>query len=151
MAPLRPPDGARRARRLGSAGVIVLDTHAWLWWLSDPERIPARTRSRIDAALDDGVLAVSAISAWEVAMLVATGRIELAMPVDDLITACEKMPGFSLLPLTARVAASAARLAPLHPDPADRFISATALAANATLVTKDERLRASDLVRTDWG
>jgi PIN domain nuclease of toxin-antitoxin system len=131
--------------------VIVLDTHAWLWWLSDPGRIPSRTRSRIDAAMDDGALAVSAISAWEVAMLVAKGRLALAMPVDALVTACEQMPGFSLLPLTARIAASAASLALPHPDPADRFITATALAANATLVTKDERLRASDLVRTDWG
>jgi len=131
--------------------VIVLDTHAWLWWLNDPGRIPARTLSRIDAALDDGALAVSAISAWEVAMLVDKGRLELTMPVDDLVAACEQLPGFSLLPLTARVAASAARLAPLHPDPADRFITATALAANATLVTKDERLLATDLVRTDWG
>jgi len=131
--------------------VIVLDTHAWLWWLSDPGRIPARTRSRIDAAMNEGALAISAISAWEVAMLVANGRIELTMPVDALVTACEQMPGFSLLPLTARIAASAARLALPHPDPADRFITATALAANATLVTRDERLRASDLVRTDWG
>ncbi len=131
--------------------MIVLDTHAWLWWLSDPGRIPARTRSRIDAAMNEGALAISAISAWEVAMLVANGRIELTMPVDALVTACEQMPGFSLLPLTARIAASAARLALPHPDPADRFITATALAANATLVTRDERLRASDLVRTDWG
>jgi PIN domain nuclease of toxin-antitoxin system len=131
--------------------VIVLDTHAWLWWLSDPVRIPARTRARIDAALDDGSLAVSAISAWEVAMLVSKGRLELAMPVDDLVTACEKLPGFAFLPLTARVAVSAAHLAPLHPDPADRFIAATTLGENATLVTKDERLLASDLVRTDWG
>ena len=130
--------------------MIVLDTHAWLWWLSDPKRIPSRTRSRIDAALDEGALAISAISAWEVAMLVANGRIELAMPVDALVTACEQMPGFTLLPLTARVAAAAARLVLPHPDPADRFITATALAANATLVTRDERLRSSDLVRTDW-
>ena len=70
--PLRPPDRARRGRGLGSSGVIVLDTHAWLWWLSDPARVSAHTRSRIDAALDDGALAISAISAWEVAMLVAT-------------------------------------------------------------------------------
>jgi PIN domain nuclease of toxin-antitoxin system len=130
--------------------MIVLDTDAWLWWLSDPARIPSRTRSRIDVALDDGVLAVSAISAWEVAMLVAKGRLELAMPVDDLVAECERLPGFTLLPLTARIAVSATRLALSHPDPADRFIAATALAANATLVTKDERLRASDLVRTAW-
>lgn len=131
--------------------MIVLDTHAWLWWVSDPERIPARTRTRVDAALDDGALAVSAISAWEVAMLVAKGRLELAMPVDELVAACERLPGFALLPLTARVAVTATRLALPHPDPADRFIAATALAVNATLVTKDERLRASDLVRTAWG
>ncbi|MDF1521325.1 MAG: type II toxin-antitoxin system VapC family toxin [Trueperaceae bacterium] len=130
--------------------MIVLDTHAWIWWLSDPGQIPSRTRSRIDVALDDGALAVSAISAWEVAMLVAKGRLELALPVDDLVADCERLPGFTLLPLTARIAVSATRLALPHPDPADRFIAATALAANATLITKDERLRASDLVRTAW-
>lgn len=130
--------------------MIVLDTHAWLWWLSDPSRIPARTRARVDAALADGALGVAAISAWEVAMLVAKGRLELALPVDELVAACERLPGFTLLPLTARVAVAAAGLTLPHPDPADRFIVATARAANATLVTKDEVLRASSLVRTAW-
>lgn len=130
--------------------MILLDTHAWLWWLGEPNLLSPAVRDRIGGALDDAQLGVASISAWETAMLVAKGRIELTLPVEELVATCERLQGFSFLPLTARIAVAASRLAPLYPDPADRFIVATAISANATLVTKDERLRAFPGVRTIW-
>lgn len=129
--------------------MTLLDTHAWLWWLSGSVDLPSRVRERVDRALEDGNLAVAAISAWETSMLLQKQRITLRVPVEDLVAGCERLAGFSWMPLTPRIACAAAQLH-LHPDPADRFIAATALTHNATLVTKDERLRSFEPIRTLW-
>ena len=83
-------------------------------------------------------------------MLAAAGRIELDRdPVtwmDDSLSA----EGIELLPLTPAVAAASAQLGALRGDPADRLIVATALTHGAALVTRDERIRASGVVKTVW-
>jgi PIN domain nuclease of toxin-antitoxin system len=129
--------------------LTLLDTHAWLWWLSGSQELPSRTRDHIEAALEAEDLAVAAISAWESSMLVQKRRLTLMVPVDELVVGCERLVGFSWVPLTARIAVKAAGMT-LHPDPADRFIAATALTHDATLVTKDERLRSFESLRTLW-
>ncbi len=73
-------------------------------------------------------------------MLVEKGRLALAMPLDEVIARCETLPGLRFLPATPRMALASVVLEPLHADPADRMIAATALAHQAVLVTKDERL-----------
>jgi PIN domain nuclease of toxin-antitoxin system len=130
--------------------LTLLDTHAWLWWVSEPHHLGSGARDRIAAAERDGAVCVSAISAWEVAMLVAKARLELTMSVDDLVATCERLPVMRFLPITARIAAASADLVNLHPDPADRFIVATARAHNAVLVTKDARLHAYEGIRAVW-
>jgi len=82
-------------------------------------------------------------------MLVRRGRLELTVPASDWIARCEALPFFSVVPIDARIALSATELPPHHEDPADRVIVATARGLGATLVTKDERLRAYD-VPTVW-
>ena len=60
--------------------MILLDTHALVWWISDPKRIPAKGSRLINAAVRGGEpIAVSSISIWEIAMLVARGRLALTM------------------------------------------------------------------------
>ena len=82
-------------------------------------------------------------------MLVRRGRLELTVPASDWIARCEALPFFSVVPIDARIALSATELPPHHEDPADRVIVATTRGLGATLVTKDERLRAYD-VPTVW-
>jgi PIN domain nuclease of toxin-antitoxin system len=130
--------------------LTLLDTHVWLWWLSDPRALSEPARHRIAEAEREAAVAVSAISAWEAAMLVTKGRLELSMAIDDLITHCERLPVMRFLPITARIATASVHLERLHADPADRLIVATARTYNATLVTKDDRLRRLDAVRTVW-
>jgi len=130
--------------------VTLLDTHVWLWWLSDASVLSAAARARIAQAERDATVAVSAISAWEAAMLVMKRRLVLTLTIEDLITSCERLPVMRFLPVTARIAAASVQLDSLHADPADRLIVATARAFNATLVTKDERLLAHSGVRTAW-
>lgn len=130
--------------------MILLDTHVWLWWLSDPGRLSAPAAERIDAAREDGVVALSAISAWEAALLVRKGRLELRLPVRDVVAACERLPFFRLVPVDAALAVASVELDGLHPDPADRMIVATARHEGLDLVTKDERLHAWAGATTIW-
>ena len=130
--------------------MIVADTHAWLWWLSDATALSPAARAALDGALDDGRLGVSAISVWEAAMLVKKGRLELTLPLEELVRRCEALPGMRFLPVTPRIALASVALDPLHADPADRIIAATALEHQATLVTKDARLHAIDGLVSLW-
>lgn len=119
--------------------MIVLDTHVLLWAASDDRKLGRKTRTMIDRRWGKGELGVPAIAFWEVGLLEARGRLSLSASVrewrDAVLTA-----GAVELPLDGNVALRALDLAGLHDDPADRFIVATALAHEATLVTADERL-----------
>lgn len=130
--------------------MIVLDTHAWLWWVSAPERLSKRARTAIDDATEIGV---SAISAWEVAMLKQRGRITLDRPVPLWVRAALTTdPRVVELAVDATVAIAAASLSAegMHGDPADRFIYATARSRGARLLTRDAQLRAHDRARIVW-
>jgi len=129
--------------------VILLDTHAWVWWVGAPEKLSAGARERIDEAKESRQVFVSSFSAWEVALLVARGRLHLATDVDEWLGRCERLPFLRFVPVDHRIAIRSVRLPPpLHQDPADRIIAALALGAE--LVTKDERLLNYPMVRTVW-
>ena len=118
--------------------MILLDTHVLVWLDQDNPKLGPKCRTAIDDALAEDDLAVSAISFWEVAMLVAKQRLAIAMALNqwrrDLIAG-----GIRELPLDGRVGLLAADLE-LHRDPADRFVAATATINEATLATADQRL-----------
>lgn len=126
--------------------MIVLDTHAWIWWLSQPSSLSRKARARIDQA---SALGVPAISLWEVAMLVARGRIELLRDIGDWLEAATSAPKIEVLALTPAIAAKASQI-DLHGDPADRLIVATAIVHGSPVVTKDERIRRFDRVDAVW-
>lgn len=131
--------------------MIVLDTHAWVWWVADPAKLSARARRAVDSAVEHGEVAISSISAWEVAVLVARGRIELTMDVADWIAGSEALPFVHFVPVDNRIALRSVNLpAQFHADPADRIIVATALELDARLVTKDDRIRSSGVANTVW-
>ncbi|MEO8481461.1 MAG: type II toxin-antitoxin system VapC family toxin [Acidobacteriota bacterium] len=128
--------------------MIVLDTHAWLWWVSAPASLGRAARKELDRARHIGVPAICCL---EVSMLVAKERIRLDRPTLKWMEDALLEPGIDLLPLTPAVAAKAVDLGPDFPgDPADRLIAATAIVQSATLVTKDARIAASRVVRTIW-
>ena len=130
--------------------MIVADTHAWLWWLADDPALSPTARATLQHAFDDADLGVSAISVWEAAMLVKKGRLDLALPLDELVARCETLPGLRFLSVTPRIALASVALEPLHADPADRMIAATAHAYRAMLVTKDARLHSVDALACVW-
>jgi PIN domain nuclease of toxin-antitoxin system len=132
--------------------VVALDTHALVWWVSDPKRIPVKARRLIDAAIRASEpLIVSSISLWEIAMLVAHGRLELTFDTARWITHVEALPFLSFHAVDNSIARRAVDLEGFpHRDPADRMIVATALVTNATLVTADKRLRSYRPLSTAW-
>lgn len=133
--------------------MIVLDTHALVWWVNGDDRLSARARELIEqsvASTNRRVL-VSAISAWEIAMLVERGRVALAMDLDEWLLAVESLEGVALVPLSAQVAVQSATLpGEFHKDPADRIIVALAREQNAVLVTADEKIQRYPHVRWAW-
>jgi PIN domain nuclease of toxin-antitoxin system len=137
---------------VGERLVITLDTHALLWWLSAPDRIPTKARRLLDGSVTDKLpVAVSSITLWEIAMLVDRKRLELTIPVDVWITHVQELPWLSFIPVDNRIAVSSVYLDGFpHRDPADRIIVATTLSLNGTLVTADARLRAYKPLRTAW-
>lgn len=119
--------------------MLLFDTCALIFDALAPKRITARTRARIEREAAEGVIALSDISLWEVAMLVAHGRLD---PGTDAATFCRlalSARSITVLPITVEIAARSVSL-PLHGDPADRLIAATAIEHRATLVTTDEVL-----------
>ncbi len=114
---------------------MLLDTHIWLRWLS-PEgaELPASVLAKLEA---DDDLAVSAVSCWEVAYLARRSRLMLPIPLADWLAEALAGSGVTCLSLDWQIAATAANLADIHRDPADRFIIATALTTGRRLLTLD--------------
>lgn len=126
--------------------MIVLDTHAWVWSVDAPRRLPKAVRQVIEHADRIGV---STMSVFELVQLVERRRITLDVPVRTWVREALARDRVESLPLTAEVAIDAAQLH-FEANPADRIIYATARAADAQLVTRDERLRAFDPELTVW-
>ncbi len=127
-----------------SAESILLDTHVWVW-LRAGETGGFRRASleAVTRAAARSALWVSVISVWEIAMLVAKGRLQLGLPVSDWIRRALAAPGLLLAELTPEIAVEACNLpGDFHGDPADRIIVATARLTGATLFTKDRSILA---------
>lgn len=119
--------------------MILLDTNAAIWLALDSPDLGKRSRRIVGKAAMDGELAISAISFWEIALLIIKGRMRRPDSVRELRRQLLSL-GITELPVTGEIAIGAGELEDLHGDPADRFIAATAIAHDATLVTADERL-----------
>lgn len=128
--------------------MIIADTHAWIWWVTDDRRLSKKARRTLDAERSVGVCA---ISVWEVAMLVAKGRLRLDRDVKTWVNDALAADSIELLPLTPDVALTAAALgSAIHADPADRMIIASALTHDAQVVTKDDAIAGTGIVRCVW-
>jgi PIN domain nuclease of toxin-antitoxin system len=115
--------------------VILLDTHIWVRW-ADPavSPLPRPIIERIEIA---DRLAVSAASCWEVAWLARRGRLELKMDLDEWLDQALQGSQVECVPLDRSIAVRAARLTEHHRDPVDRFIIATAIERQASVISFD--------------
>ena len=123
------------------ASPVLLDTHALVWLVEGNTKLRPAARSMIQKAADGSRATVSAITPWEIALLVSKGRLRLGADVMHWIREALAKPGVQLAPLEPEIAVASTRLPfEMHPDPADRILVATARHLGATLVTADKAL-----------
>jgi PIN domain nuclease of toxin-antitoxin system len=131
--------------------MIVLDTHVWVLFVSNPELLSKRAKRSLDTAMEEKGILISSISTWEVALLVAKKRLRLTLSVTDWIAKSEALPFITFIPVDNSVAIKSVNLPQhLHRDPADRIIIATSISMGAPLVTKDEKILKYPHVQTIW-
>ncbi|MGK7884385.1 MAG: type II toxin-antitoxin system VapC family toxin [Crocosphaera sp.] len=128
--------------------MIILDTHTWIWWVNESTKLPLYAKEKIQ---ESNLIGISAISCWELSMLVAKGRLELTMDVQVWIDFALKRPKTTLLPLTPEIAVLSTRLPGyFHGDPADRLIVASSLVHQAALVSKDQKIQRYSYIKVIW-
>jgi len=133
--------------------LIVLDTHVLIWWVNGDNQLSPKAKAAIANELEteDGVVLVSSISAWEIAMLVKADRLILSMGVDDWVETVAGIEGVRFVPVDNAVCIESTRLpGDFHKDPADRMIVALARHLNVPLVTADTNIHAYKHVRLIW-
>jgi len=120
---------------------LVLDTHAWIWLVEGNPRLPMEVRSAIEQTAIEGWVYISAISPWEIGLLVAKKKLNLGSDVQAWVDRALGLHGLRLAPISPQIAVDSTRLPfDIHPDPADRILVATARHLGATLVTADRML-----------
>ena len=129
----------------------LLDTHAWLWWLTDDRRLSAKAKATIVKSQREEALSVSLMSIWELAKKIEKDQLVLDRPFDQWLDLATTMPGLHLTELTRPILVESCQLPqPFLGDPADQIIVATARHHGAVLVTKDRRIRDYSHVRSLW-
>jgi PIN domain nuclease of toxin-antitoxin system len=113
---------------------LLLDTHIWIWSQLDPARIGKHAAVALSAGSNE--LWLSPVSVWEALTLMQKGRVRVDDPLTWVQSAASQMHE---APLTQEIVRTSFAL-PLHTDPADRFLAATAKVLKLTLITADARL-----------
>ena len=129
--------------------MILLDTHALVWAVTDSKKLSRSAASSLRRARATGGIAISAITIWEIASLLARGRVRAFGTLEASIQMF--LDGIAVRPVTPEICALGAQFpADYSHDPADRIIGGTARAEGLTLITHDEQIRKSPLIRTVW-
>lgn len=127
---------------------VVLDTHVWVWWTSDPERLPPAARAVLAQVSGEFPALLPDICLWEVATLVSLGRLRPTLPLEVWLERACAPPLVRVVPIDPAIAAEVAALpGSFHRDPGDRLIVATARVLDRPLLTLDRRICDSGLVR----
>jgi PIN domain nuclease of toxin-antitoxin system len=127
--------------------MIILDTHIWVWWVDDNQRLTQQHREWIQEYQSQG-LGISIIYCWEVAKLIEVGRLTLSISVEDWLEGALAYPGVQLLDLTIPIVVESTKLTSFHRDPADQMIVATARIYGCPLLTADSKILAYPDVQT---
>jgi len=126
---------------------MLLDTHVWIWWLTGAGDLSAGERQALNASAEIEPPRISAISLWEAQMLHSRQRFALDVPFEPWLLQATSPDVVRVLPIDTSVILELDRMPPMHGDPADRLVVATARVHDLPLATHDRRIRKSRLVR----
>ena len=127
--------------------VPVLDTHAWIWWVSHDKRLGKPFAGALDDLPLDQRPWLCDISLWETATLLERGRISFNIPFEEWLEAAAHPRTVRIAPISAVIAAEVAALPKsFHRDPADRLIVATCRVLKLPLLSKDRLIMRAGLV-----
>lgn len=131
--------------------VIMLDTHALIWWADAGSKLSKKARQATTAESRRRELVASAISVFEIVTLERRGRLAFKTPAHEWLANLRRLPELRIHPITDEIAERAGGLGAVFPgDPADRLIAATALVLGVPLVTQDTKLRNVPSLSTVW-
>ena len=131
--------------------MILLDTHVLVWMVSDSSRLSRNAARELRKAEQNGELAIASITLWELALLYHQGRLRTSGSIESAIREMLEKSRVQVIEVTPEIAALTTTFPEHYPkDPGDRLIGATARAYGMTLVTQDERIRSSPLIRSVW-
>ncbi|HMC77409.1 MAG TPA: type II toxin-antitoxin system VapC family toxin [Vicinamibacterales bacterium] len=122
---------------------VLLDTHAFLWWVTDDRRLTKRARRTIGGT----PCLLSVASCWEMAIKVSLGKLTVPGPVDRFVQEQLEVNGFNLLPIALEHTGRVAALPFHHRDPFDRLLAAQALTEDLSLVSADPVFRRYGVTR----
>ncbi|MGB8260008.1 MAG: type II toxin-antitoxin system VapC family toxin [Terracidiphilus sp.] len=130
--------------------MILLDTHAALWFVARPEKLSLAADEAISRVLANGEdPAISVVSLYELANSIRRGRVPLTVPRESFLESVKQ--SFTILPVSPEIALCAGSLPePFHGDPMDRMIAATAIVEGCALVTADGKIQNAAVCRTVW-
>jgi len=117
---------------------VLLDTHVFLWWITDDRRVSARARDVLSSARN--VLFFSAASGWEIAIKAGLGRIELPSPLERFLTLQLRENCIQVLPIQLSHALRVHALPLRHRDPFDRMLVAQAQLEKLPILSADARI-----------
>ena len=131
--------------------MIVLDTHALIWWADSSSKLSKKARQATRAQCRRRELVASAMSVFEIVTLERRGRLAFKIPAAEWLANLRKLPELMIHPITDEIAERAGGLGEVFPgDPADHLIAATALVLGVPLVTQDTKLSAVPGLSTVW-
>lgn len=117
---------------------LLLDTHAFVWWIAEPQRLPAHVLSACEDGANELLLSVASI--LEMQIKTQMGKLELDLPLEKLVTREEQANRVTVLPVRAAHVYAIERLPSLHKDPFDRLLVAQALVEDARIITSDKAI-----------
>jgi PIN domain nuclease of toxin-antitoxin system len=136
---------------MGCPSVILLDTHAIVWLVIAPERLSRAAASAIRRAQASDGIAIADVTLFELAALFGRGVVRHRGTLEGAIQEVVDSSGANVRPITPEIATLATQFPDDYPrDPADRLIGGTARAEGLPLITRDERMRSSPLLKTIW-
>ena len=126
----------------------LLDTHAFMWFLSDDPKLSAIAKARIEDSTVS--ICISPATYWEMAIKVSLGKLRIPGNLDDLVETQTRVNGLQVLDVRVRHASATMRLPPIHNDPFDRMLIAQAQSEDLVLLTPDEYIARYPGIRVLW-